>query len=432
MAVIYVAVQNVVDTRAAPAPLHARRPRSRRSGPRSAPSTCGGPGDALVEGFRTHWRGFYADPNRLAMAIIAVAPLRAVRRGRRRGGARARALFYGVAGGAARGGRPHPLALGVDRRRAWRCCSSWRAGRGGRGPRACSPRWRSRSASRRSRRRPSGSARPPSRTSRRTSRSRGARTPGRCSASSSTSGRSPASGRAPSSRPGGATRRSRRARTATSPTTSSSRSWASSGSSRSCSSARSRRRSSRLWRVGERPARRGRGAGGVRRARRIPRVRDGERLLAVLVPLLPVRVRRGAPPHVPRRARRSRGRPRDPSGEGPGVPEPVPARRPGAADGDERPDHGPDPVRAGGGLPAPRRRAARRSRRGRGRARWCSTSARSMLRPGTAAASSRASPASSGRTAIALVHAQDLYTNTLGTVRGPPRAASRPSSPAST
>jgi O-antigen ligase len=30
--------------------------------------------DALVEGFRTHWRGFYADPNRLAMSVIAVLP----------------------------------------------------------------------------------------------------------------------------------------------------------------------------------------------------------------------------------------------------------------------------------------------------------------------------------------------------------------------
>jgi O-antigen ligase len=31
-------------------------------------------GDALVEGFRTHWRGNYADPNRLAMSVIAVLP----------------------------------------------------------------------------------------------------------------------------------------------------------------------------------------------------------------------------------------------------------------------------------------------------------------------------------------------------------------------
>ncbi|HEY6100477.1 MAG TPA: O-antigen ligase family protein, partial [Anaeromyxobacter sp.] len=30
--------------------------------------------DALVEGFRTHWRGFYGDPNRLAMSLIAVLP----------------------------------------------------------------------------------------------------------------------------------------------------------------------------------------------------------------------------------------------------------------------------------------------------------------------------------------------------------------------
>jgi O-antigen ligase len=30
--------------------------------------------DALVDGFRTHWRGNYADPNRLAMGLIAVMP----------------------------------------------------------------------------------------------------------------------------------------------------------------------------------------------------------------------------------------------------------------------------------------------------------------------------------------------------------------------
>jgi O-antigen ligase len=31
-------------------------------------------GDALVEGFRTHWHGLYADPNRLAMSLVAVLP----------------------------------------------------------------------------------------------------------------------------------------------------------------------------------------------------------------------------------------------------------------------------------------------------------------------------------------------------------------------
>ena len=30
--------------------------------------------DALIDGFRTHWRGAYADPNRLAMCLIAVMP----------------------------------------------------------------------------------------------------------------------------------------------------------------------------------------------------------------------------------------------------------------------------------------------------------------------------------------------------------------------
>jgi O-antigen ligase len=95
MAVIYVAVQNVVDTRA----------RLRRFllvgalaslGPALGAIEVWRTDDALIEGFRTHWRGAYADPNRLAMAIIAVLPfalygaVTARRRWRR-------ALFYGVA-----------------------------------------------------------------------------------------------------------------------------------------------------------------------------------------------------------------------------------------------------------------------------------------------------------------------------------------------
>jgi putative inorganic carbon (HCO3(-)) transporter len=31
-------------------------------------------GDALIEGYRTHWRGVYGDPNRLAMSLVAVMP----------------------------------------------------------------------------------------------------------------------------------------------------------------------------------------------------------------------------------------------------------------------------------------------------------------------------------------------------------------------
>ena len=51
--------------------------------------------DRLVEGYRTHWRGLYADPNRLAMSLVAVLPfaLYGVFRARRRA---ARALFAGV------------------------------------------------------------------------------------------------------------------------------------------------------------------------------------------------------------------------------------------------------------------------------------------------------------------------------------------------
>jgi O-antigen ligase len=73
MAVIFVAVQNVVDGRA----------RLRRFlltaalaslGPALGAIDVWRTGDALIDGFRTHWRGPYADPNRLAMALIAVLP----------------------------------------------------------------------------------------------------------------------------------------------------------------------------------------------------------------------------------------------------------------------------------------------------------------------------------------------------------------------
>jgi O-antigen ligase len=95
MAVVYVAVQNVVDTRA----------RMRRFllvgalaslGPALGAIEVWRTDDALIDGFRTHWRGAYGDPNRLAMAIIAVLPfaLYGAVTGRT---PRVRALFYGVA-----------------------------------------------------------------------------------------------------------------------------------------------------------------------------------------------------------------------------------------------------------------------------------------------------------------------------------------------
>jgi O-antigen ligase len=95
MAVIYAAVQNVVDTRS----------RLRRFllvgalaslGPALGSIEVWRAEDALVDGFRSHWRGPYADPNRLAMAIVAVLPfsLYGAVTARR---ARWRALFGAVA-----------------------------------------------------------------------------------------------------------------------------------------------------------------------------------------------------------------------------------------------------------------------------------------------------------------------------------------------
>lgn len=95
MAVIYVAVQNVVD----------RRARLRRFllvgalaslGPALGSIEVWRTGDALVDGFRTHWHGAYGDPNRLAMAIIAVLPFSLYGATTARG-RRARALFVAVA-----------------------------------------------------------------------------------------------------------------------------------------------------------------------------------------------------------------------------------------------------------------------------------------------------------------------------------------------
>lgn len=73
MAVIFVAVQNAADT-----PSRLRRFLLASALASLGPSLGGidvwRTGDALVEGFRTHWRGNYADPNRLAMSVIAVLP----------------------------------------------------------------------------------------------------------------------------------------------------------------------------------------------------------------------------------------------------------------------------------------------------------------------------------------------------------------------
>jgi len=73
MAVVYVAVQNALD-----------RPARLRTFLLLAAAASLGPalggvwvwwtGDHLVEGFRTHWRGLYGDPNRLAMSLLAVLP----------------------------------------------------------------------------------------------------------------------------------------------------------------------------------------------------------------------------------------------------------------------------------------------------------------------------------------------------------------------
>jgi putative inorganic carbon (hco3(-)) transporter len=94
MAVVFVAIQNALDTRA----------RLRRFMLAAALASLGPAlggvwvwmnDDHLVEGFRTHWRGLYGDPNRLAMSLVAVLPfaLYGAFTVRRRG---ARLLFFGV------------------------------------------------------------------------------------------------------------------------------------------------------------------------------------------------------------------------------------------------------------------------------------------------------------------------------------------------
>ena len=73
MGVVYVAVQNALD-----------RPARVRGFLLLAALASLGPAlggvwvwwndDHLIEGFRTHWRGLYGDPNRLAMSLVAVLP----------------------------------------------------------------------------------------------------------------------------------------------------------------------------------------------------------------------------------------------------------------------------------------------------------------------------------------------------------------------
>src|SRR5512140_1411616 len=73
MAVIFVAVQNAVAT-----PSRLRRfmliAAVASLGPALGSIHVWWTGDALIEGYRTHWRGFYGDPNRLAMSVVAVLP----------------------------------------------------------------------------------------------------------------------------------------------------------------------------------------------------------------------------------------------------------------------------------------------------------------------------------------------------------------------
>jgi putative inorganic carbon (hco3(-)) transporter len=73
MAVVYVGVQNALDT-----PSRLRRfmivAAIASLGPALGGVWTWWNDDALVEGYRTHWRGLYGDPNRLAMSLVAVLP----------------------------------------------------------------------------------------------------------------------------------------------------------------------------------------------------------------------------------------------------------------------------------------------------------------------------------------------------------------------
>jgi putative inorganic carbon (hco3(-)) transporter len=73
MAVIFVGVQNAVTT-----PSRLRRfllvAALASLGPALGSVHVWWTGDHLIEGYRTHWRGFMGDPNRLAMSLVAVMP----------------------------------------------------------------------------------------------------------------------------------------------------------------------------------------------------------------------------------------------------------------------------------------------------------------------------------------------------------------------
>jgi len=73
MLVVYVTVLNALDT-----PRRLRRFMLVAAAASLGPALGGvwiwRTGEDLVEGFRTHWRGLYADPNRLAMSLVAVLP----------------------------------------------------------------------------------------------------------------------------------------------------------------------------------------------------------------------------------------------------------------------------------------------------------------------------------------------------------------------
>jgi O-antigen ligase len=95
MAVIFLAVQNAVST-----PSRLRRFLLAAALASLGPALGGiwvwWTGDALIEGYRTHWHGVYGDPNRLAMSLVAVMPfaLYGLFSARRR---RHRVLFAAVA-----------------------------------------------------------------------------------------------------------------------------------------------------------------------------------------------------------------------------------------------------------------------------------------------------------------------------------------------
>lgn len=95
MAVVFVAVQNALDL-----PSRVRRfllvAALASLGPALGGVWIWLNDDHLVEGYRTHWRGLYADPNRLAMSLVAVLPFALYGAFRARGRT-ARLVFAGVA-----------------------------------------------------------------------------------------------------------------------------------------------------------------------------------------------------------------------------------------------------------------------------------------------------------------------------------------------